>query len=627
VESRRSRPHDAVYLHFLDRELNEAAGRPMAPQDAIRHIRLLLLLTQAELYCGLSAIWENGRLGPISFENVELVLTAKQLQIVSGDLTTSEFLDARRAAYDHDQSRYPRYFTDASEGMRWSHPTWQKVGGTTKMLVSSLRDWAENPVPSGRYTPTVLAVHEPVRRALERREWQAVTYSFFRPHLGKLEESPVARNVIRRQISAGFTLDYMRHGGGDIATGISELSYFDKLAVDFPYFDGPILGELASIVGLSRIADPVETTVSEWQKFVFARTSLPSQLAAGAARWIIRALYEHEMDRPPPRGQDASYYYDQRQVRARMVRVIREAARVTERLLSPGREVPAEEAFQRVFQRLRWLAERLGNNDTLLKARLDEARGEFGMAIADIIVTTVNDAETDALVAVMEGAGYRGRPEMGSVNSYWLYGPINGAMVAHVRSSMGSGGQGGSALTLIDAIRDLRPGAVIGVGVAFGVDEDTQPIGQLLVSEKLTEYERARVGTGSDNGPLVLHRGTITEASPRLVSRFRDARLADLGISVRVGDLLSGEKLIDNPDFKEALMKRFPDAIGGEMEGAGVQAASGRENKEWLVVKAVCDYASNKSFDKVARQQKAARTAAKALLYVLERGGMMARRS
>jgi nucleoside phosphorylase len=614
-------------LHFLDRELNEAAGQPVRAQDAIRYIRLLLLLTQAELYCGLSAVWENTQLGRRALENLESALTAKQLQMVSGDLTTSEFLDARRAAYDHDQERYPRYFTDAGESTRWSHPTWQKVGGTTKMLIRSLREWADEYTFTGRYTPTVLAVHEPVRKALERREWQAVTYSFFRPHLGKLEESPMAQSVIRRQISAAFTQDYMRHGAGDIATGISELAYFDKIACNFPYFDVPILGELASVVGLNSIADPVETTVNDWQRFLFARTSLPSQLTAASIEWILSALHENELMRAPVRGFDAEHYYDEHQIRTRIIRAIREAARVAERLSPPRREVPAEEALQRVHQRLFWLAERLGSNDPLLKVRLEENRGVLGMPTADVIVTTVNDIETDALVAAMESAGYRGRPEMGLVNTYWLYGPINGAMVAHVRTSMGSGGQGGSSLTLIDAIRDLKPGAVIGVGVAFGVDEESQPIGQLLVSEKLTEYEKTRIGTGLDGERIVLHRGAITEASPRLVGRFRDARLADIAVSIKVGEVLSGEKLVDNPEFKSELTDRFPDAIGGEMEGAGIQAAAGRENTEWLIAKAVCDYASSKSLDKRARQERAAAVAAKAVLHVLERGGMTARRS
>jgi nucleoside phosphorylase len=246
---------------------------------------------------------------------------------------------------------------------------------------------------------------------------------------------------------------------------------------------------------------------------------------------------------------------------------------------------------------------------------------------ADVVLVTVNDVETAALVEALERAGHRGRSHFGPVNSYWLYGPVGGATVAHVRSTMGSTGQGGSTLTAIDAIRDLKPAAIIGTGIAFGVDERSQPIGQVLVSERLTEYEKTRVGLTTDGSDLTLARGPSSECSPRLLSRFRDAHLSDLGIDIRVGELISGEKLIDNPRFKVALLDRFPEAIGGEMEGAGVQAACGREGVEWLVVKAVCDYARQKNQDKEAKQRLAARTAATAVLTVLERGGLERRRA
>ena len=57
-----------------------------------------------------------------------------------------------------------------------------------------------------------------------------------------------------------------------------------------------------------------------------------------------------------------------------------------------------------------------------------------------------------------------------------------------------------------------------------------------------------------------------------------------------VGPLLSGEKLVDNVDFKRPLFDRYPQAIGGEMEGAGVAASAERKRCEWIVVKAICDW-------------------------------------
>jgi nucleoside phosphorylase len=494
-------------------------------------------------------------------------------------------------------------------------------------LEGYLRGWSEAQPSTGLYVPSALAAQKPVREALAQREGKAITYALFAPRLGDLAESPQARYTIRRRISTGFTEDYLRHGEGTIATGIQNLEVFDELSTDFPFYDVRMLGELAGVIGLNAVTDHLSTSLAAWEKYLVARNSVTIQLLAGTVRWILAALHARELARKPRPSDDASRFYSRHPVRIRMVAVIREAARVAERLTPPARGQPPEEAVQRAQSRLLWLADRLGELDPLTRIYLDESRRLISMPNIDVLLVTVNDIETNELTAALEGAGYRARIEMGPVNTYWVYGPVGNAVVAHVRSGMGSSGQGGSTLTTIDAIRDLHPGAILGVGVAFGIDPDQQPIGQLLLSERLTEYERAKIGVGPSGQTIVLHRGASTEASPRLVGRFRDARLAGLGIDVQAGEMLSGEKLIDNTGFKSALLDRFPEAIGGEMEGAGVQAASGREGTEWLVVKAVCDYAQEKNFDRTRRQKLAASQAAKAVVRVLEQGGLKRKRS
>ena len=52
----------------------------------------------------------------------------------------------------------------------------------------------------------------------------------------------------------------------------------------------------------------------------------------------------------------------------------------------------------------------------------------------------------------------------------------------------------------------------------------------------------------------------------------------------------SGEKLIDEPEFKASLFKQYPQAIGGEMEGSGLTAASIRVRLPWILVKSIFDW-------------------------------------
>jgi len=101
--------------------------------------------------------------------------------------------------------------------------------------------------------------------------------------------------------------------------------------------------------------------------------------------------------------------------------------------------------------------------------------------------------------------------------------------------------------------------------------------------------------------------GDRPQASTRLLSLVRSSMLDWQGPPVHIGLLLSGEKLVDNYDFREQLRQLEPEAIGGEMEGAGLYASAQRKRVDWLVIKAICDWADGeKGYQKQLRQQAAA---------------------
>jgi hypothetical protein len=67
--------------------------------------------------------------------------------------------------------------------------------------------------------------------------------------------------------------------------------------------------------------------------------------------------------------------------------------------------------------------------------------------------------------------------------------------------------------------------------------------------------------------------------------------------------MLSGEQLIDNKERRDALLAQFPDAKGGEMEGAGVYAACYRRGVHWILVKSICDFADGQKADQKEQKQ------------------------
>jgi hypothetical protein len=92
-----------------------------------------------------------------------------------------------------------------------------------------------------------------------------------------------------------------------------------------------------------------------------------------------------------------------------------------------------------------------------------------------------------------------------------------------------------------------------------------------------------------------------------------------VGAEVRFGVMLTGEKLVDNVDFRDQLYDLEPEAIGGEMEGTGLYVACQDKKVDWILVKAICDWADGqKAKDKDARQQTAALNAATFVLHFLQ---------
>ncbi len=241
---------------------------------------------------------------------------------------------------------------------------------------------------------------------------------------------------------------------------------------------------------------------------------------------------------------------------------------------------------------------------------------------ADVLIVTVTELESRAVMKVFrEATGKDPKPEPIGDRIYLDLGEVNGGRVSMALSGMGTGGVGGSQEGVRKGIEALSPSAVIMVGVAFGINEQKQAIGDVLVSERLMLYDLQRVGTDKEGNLKVIPRGDRPHASPRLINRLQVAYLSwdESKPKVRFGLILSGDRLADNIDFREQLLEFEPEAIGGEMEGAGLYVACQNSKVDWILVKAICDWADGqKATDKDARQQSAALTAAAFVLHALQ---------
>ncbi|WP_295440545.1 hypothetical protein [uncultured Thiodictyon sp.] len=232
-----------------------------------------------------------------------------------------------------------------------------------------------------------------------------------------------------------------------------------------------------------------------------------------------------------------------------------------------------------------------------------------------MLLLCVNDKERTAIVETFAGPG--GRPPQPRIIQGLPcldLGEIGGRRILATATNMGSATPGGSATLALDAITKLDPRWLLAVGIAFGMNPDKHPIGTILVSDRVSCYEPQRVGKKT------VRRGDTVTVHPHLKQQFQLVSSPPYwtGDAVCFGEILSGEKLIDEPGFKDQLRKAYPEAIGGEMEAAGIYSAALLESRQWIVVKAVCDYADgHKGEGKDARQTLAAGNAARFVRHVL----------
>jgi nucleoside phosphorylase len=235
-----------------------------------------------------------------------------------------------------------------------------------------------------------------------------------------------------------------------------------------------------------------------------------------------------------------------------------------------------------------------------------------------LLLVTATKVETDALhneLAPLPGENTIIIHHKNNLTYY--YGIFGKYKAAHVQCDMGSLTRASSIATIIEAISIFKPKVVVMVGIAFGIDDKKQKIGDVLVSEAIIPYNSKRVGRSK-----TISRSMMAPSSKRLLNRFKNVRtwehfLPDGTKSTLIPThILSGEELIDKKSHRDALVKMFPSATGGEMEGAGLYTACDG-CADWILVKGICDFADgNKKIDKDKRQNVAAEAAVSVCLEV-----------
>ena len=203
----------------------------------------------------------------------------------------------------------------------------------------------------------------------------------------------------------------------------------------------------------------------------------------------------------------------------------------------------------------------------------------------DILLLTVKDCEFLSCLSYFNPGYYKTyEVDLGFV---YLGEMGNGDVklkVALIKCNVGSGVPQGATIVVPKAVRALHPKAVICVGYCAGLKEKKVKFGDVIISSKLATFAPTKV-TG--NG--IIERGVQVPTSPLLsgILKYADygweAPKNSEGLEVKVhkdGLLLSGPEVVSSDKRRMELIKRYPDAIGVEMEGEGKISLHNIENCE-----------------------------------------------
>lgn len=596
----------SIYLHLLDRELGESVQGEVSEINAQLALKALVMLTGSALNCSASILFESPAINKSDSLRrfIELLINAQHISVLSSHPTMDEFFESRATLYTHDRDRYPMYFGSkiAIPGKVAIIP---KSTSATLTLARELGIWGVGQLSDGDRERDAKKV---VTASLQEREDRAVTAALFSAAAKTSTKPESAIKLIRRQISIEYTRHFMNALNSDICTGIPEIRFFDSYSYGFPSFDIPILIEIAKTVGLSRAVEADWRDIgSFWEEFLNSKDY--EGIVELQTRVELLGLSLSNMHKSEVSNNIPSF-------RGWVIQTLQKASsEFSYREIGINRQM-----FSLASSRLLNVIGYLSNNYEFAKSKeIARSKMEGELKYKYLIIVATEIERTSVFDKVRE-LGNLITPHTGGGRAYFDLGYIHGQRVALVQVAMGAATVGGSIATTLLMLPYLKPRFLIMVGIAFGVDETKQTIGTVLISRKVLGYEQQRIGTADDGVRLDVQRGSITDASPELVSLLEAATGVWSDAPVEFGLMLSGEKLVDNVDYREDL-KSIADgqAIGGEMEGAGLIVAAADKPTPWVIVKAICDWADgNKSEQKKVRQAIAAKNAVSLVFRALQ---------
>jgi nucleoside phosphorylase len=545
-----------IYYHFFDRELRQSVKASISDEEICKIISVSLLMSDGIFYFPISHFYESYSEFPKSFRYIKLLESLGIVNIASGHDSVENFILSRQEMYKHDKARYPMYFNDISS--IWSSNLIVLENSTTEILRNKfIRDRI---IIKEMDDDKVHFFNKTIKNIVENDKNKAITYSLFKNKIPIFRFRKAAYDVItnqlRMQISNYYTQRYLEVTSGTIITNINSIRRYDFLAKNDYLTNYRIYAKILKITG--------------------ANIDSPSFLNLVLSLRKEKILFEVILQKLNCLMQSLSNLLGDKKFG-----IINEYDKY---LYSDKKYSEINDPFS-FYRNILLYIDDISNNHKGLSSEIEIINNNK----KSLVIVVVTETELKALFNTIKVYCPRQFLINKIVDDLMFWELIGCKLPVYiVQSEMGISGSGSIINTINKVHTYLKPEKILMVGIAFGINEEKQKIGDVLVSKQVWNYEQCKK-TETEN----ISRGDKIPASIFLLQLFRSIKL-EYNINVHFGLLASGEKLINSREFLLELKIIEKELIGGDMEAAGLASVCIDKHIEWLVIKAICDWGHDK---------------------------------
>jgi len=595
-----------IFIHVLDRELQESLDFPLTETMILDLIRIALMSSK-DVYVSYSHICESSQIYPQANSELRFLQGEGAIFFLLADENIDSFFAQREKRYWKDKKRYPFYFNPAQiKALRPYMKCIPRMNSTTEYIRQGLcyllqGDLRVSRLPAAGDSQAL----EVIRRYLPPQDSkQALTVHTFQKgfHDRKIFKRTENPAPVQHKLEATLT---SLHGQSIIAetnttifTDIPGCQQYNALGVG-TYYSFPLYRIfLKPLLGHKEILSDRDAYHRQLEEIIQFRENPFFSHFSGMIYTLVQQVIENKI---------CSYNF----ISPYEIWLKQLCDQIDESVYcaTDGKtfDCVTADAAQAYLTKLK-----MSLQNTLFKGDLNVNHFEPTSDRKVVLILTVNDEEHKAFLDELKKQDVSCSP-VGRKNNVYFQANYKQYTLMILKCMPGSVGPASSALAVQEAISDFKPVAVIACGVAFGCKPKKEKMGDIMISRQIWQYDPQKA-----TEKAIIHRGDKATASASLLNRFSSAialwEQEHPDISVHMGLIASGEVLVNSGDFLAELKQAEPEIIGGEMEGSGVLSAAERENCNWIIVKAICDWGAKKTD---AYQPQSATNAARYVLYVL----------